>query len=240
MDQIYLRFLRRLTESHEPDAFQRAMVEAAQAFDLSCFAYLRMPRDGKSLAALISNYPLAWTDHYLARHFEKIDPVIRRALTSTAPFAWGFGVDAFALGPIEQEFFDAARTFDIGCGFTFPIHDNHGPVAAVTFASDLPRAAFLRSIELNRVVLHCLSMSLHSEVLLKLWPDPIINNIRLSPREYECLRLAADGKSAEETATLLNLSKHTVRFHIDNAVEKLGVANKRRAIEAFVRAQLRK
>ncbi len=48
----------------------------------------------------------------------------------------------------------------------------------------------------------------------------------LSPRERECLRWITLGKTAAETGIILNLSKRTVEFHINNAIRKLGAANK--------------
>jgi len=64
----FQRFIERLNESHDREAFRDVMAEAAEAFELACFAYIRLPRDGKSLAALISSYPTQWTDHYLKQH----------------------------------------------------------------------------------------------------------------------------------------------------------------------------
>jgi DNA-binding NarL/FixJ family response regulator len=45
----------------------------------------------------------------------------------------------------------------------------------------------------------------------------------LTPRERELLQLIAEGKSAKEIATLLNLSFHTVETHRGNLMQKLRV-----------------
>ena len=52
----------------------------------------------------------------------------------------------------------------------------------------------------------------------------------LSPRESECLRWVADGKTDFEVGKILNISPRTVRFHIRNAKEKLGVATRIQAV----------
>jgi len=57
--------------------------------------------------------------------------------------------------------------------------------------------------------------------------------VNLSDREVETLTWAARGKTSAEIAQILNLSKRTVDFHIDNAREKLGVATR---IEAVIKA----
>lgn len=48
----------------------------------------------------------------------------------------------------------------------------------------------------------------------------------LSGREVEVLRWAADGKTAAETARLLDVSENTVNFHFKRAREKLGSSSK--------------
>jgi DNA-binding CsgD family transcriptional regulator len=52
----------------------------------------------------------------------------------------------------------------------------------------------------------------------------------LSPREVDCLTLAAQGHGDEDIAQRLGISRHTARFHIENAVEKLGASNRTHAV----------
>lgn len=52
----------------------------------------------------------------------------------------------------------------------------------------------------------------------------------LTPRESECLRWAADGKTDVEAGMILGISPRTVRFHINNAKIKLGVATRIQAV----------
>lgn len=54
----------------------------------------------------------------------------------------------------------------------------------------------------------------------------------LSRREVECLRWLASGKTLFEAATILGISERTMRFHIANARERLGVATTVQAIVA--------
>ena len=55
---------------------------------------------------------------------------------------------------------------------------------------------------------------------------------RLSRREIECLQWLALGKTLLEAATILNISERTLRFHIINARERLGVATTMQAVVA--------
>ena len=51
----------------------------------------------------------------------------------------------------------------------------------------------------------------------------------LTPRETECLIWTAKGKTAGDIADILNISEHTVRFHIARAMKKLNVYSKTHA-----------
>lgn len=52
----------------------------------------------------------------------------------------------------------------------------------------------------------------------------------LTSRESECLRWVADGKTDVEVGKILEISPRTVRFHINNAKIKLGVATRIQAV----------
>jgi len=59
--------------------------------------------------------------------------------------------------------------------------------------------------------------------------------VDLSEREIEVLTWSARGKTSQEIAQILDLSKRTVDFHIENARQKLGVATR---VEAAVKAAM--
>jgi len=57
----------------------------------------------------------------------------------------------------------------------------------------------------------------------------------LSSREVECLQWLASGKTLFEAAIILGISERTLRYHISNARERLGVAT---TVQAIVAAAL--
>ena len=93
MHRIFQTFIDGLAEGSDEPAFSNAMSRAASALDLSCFAYLCLPHRTNDKARLISTYPQPWTAHYLKSHYERLDPVTRRALQVTEPFEWGSSID---------------------------------------------------------------------------------------------------------------------------------------------------
>lgn len=48
------------------------------------------------------------------------------------------------------------------------------------------------------------------------------NNISLSKREFECLKILSKGKTIKEVGKLLNLSPRTIESHINSAKQKTG------------------
>jgi DNA-binding CsgD family transcriptional regulator len=68
-----------------------------------------------------------------------------------------------------------------------------------------------------------MAMYFHAHARRRLSINRVIDGVALSPRELECLEWAAQGKSAWEIGRLLNISRRTAAFHLDNAKTKFGV-----------------
>lgn len=71
-----------------------------------------------------------------------------------------------------------------------------------------------------------------------LHPFQVSSECRLTPREREVLQWAAKGKTAWETAQLLELSEKTVKFYLLRACERLGANNKTHAVAIAFKNQL--
>lgn len=57
-----------------------------------------------------------------------------------------------------------------------------------------------------------------------------MNNKLLTSREKEIFKLLIENKTTKDIASLLNISEKTVRNHISNVIQKLGVAGRAQAI----------
>lgn len=223
MHRLFQRFVEQLAIAADKESLGGAMSDAAAALHLSFFAYLFLPRGQAKSPQLISNYPAEWTRHYLRSHYERLDPVILRALNQPDPFKWGLGIDYSTSSKQEQELFAEAARFGIRHGFTVPIHDDTGPIAAVTFAVDERRPSFERCIREHARVLQLMAIHFHSHARRKLTCEPRVDGRPLSPRELECLEWASQGKSAWDIGQILGISRNTAADYLNNAKEKLGV-----------------
>lgn len=223
MDRVFRTFVDSLYSNPDIPALGTAMTGIAAALDLGAFAYLFSARQDNAEMKLISNYPNAWTSHYLASGYEEIDPVIDRAVRTREPFQWGCEYWSHQICGSQLQLLEEAANFGIRCGFTIPIHDPSSRIAAVTFAADNDHAKFARCVERHQSLLQLLAILFHSRARLSLAPERSVTGIVLSPREYECLEWAAKGKSAWDIGSILNISRRTAAFHLDNAKSKLGV-----------------
>lgn len=233
MHRVFQTFIDRLSASVDRADLQSALAEAAAVFGLHSFAYLSLPPRRDDPALLISTYPTAWTTHYLHSRYERLDPVILQAQHGTEPFEWGVGAGTMTLSRRQRQLFDEAAGFDIRCGFTIPLHDGRGPVAAITFAAHERHAAFSRGVERHGEVLQFMALHYHAHVRHKLSGDRIVAGVALSPREFDCLRWAALGKSAGDTADILGIKRRTTVFHLENAKLKLGVRTISQAVARY-------
>lgn len=230
MHSVYRAFIDALTESVDTQDLRSALLQVAAAFDLRCFAYLSLPDRPGSEVSLISTYPQDWTSRYLKRRYERLDPVIRHARDFPEPFQWGPTVGARRLSIAQQELFDEAATFGIRYGFTVPIHDARGHVAAVTFAVDEPSPPFRRCVEKKASVLQLVAILFHVHVRRVAHGNRVVAGVMLSPRQLECLEWAARGKSATDIGSILGISPRTAAFHIESAKAKLGVRTTSQAV----------
>lgn len=57
---------------------------------------------------------------------------------------------------------------------------------------------------------------------------------RLTPRELECMKWAAAGKSNWEIGQVLGISEATAHFHVENAKKKLGKLTRTEAVALLV------
>ena len=221
MFHIFLDYIERLSKAEDAASLQDALKTVAECYELPTFAYLLMPESAKASAKLISTYPPHWTDHYLSSGYERTDPIILRSGRDIQPFDWG--VDS-AEGADQQtrRFFNEASDFGIRYGFTIPIHDKFG-FAAITFATDRWHPSFGLNIWSNIHLLQFAAILFHLHARKRLGPPFIINGALLTPREYECLCYAAQGKSAWAMSRIQKRKQRTSEFHLENVRIKLDV-----------------
>jgi LuxR family transcriptional activator of conjugal transfer of Ti plasmids len=231
MDDVFELFVQNLPMLDNAPEIEGLLRRTLDHYGFPRFAYLGFsPRGDDDDTLAMTTYPSAWGQQYCANRYDRIDPVIARAVTTTLPFAWSADRFDTKLTKKQKWLFREASEFGIRHGITIPIHDRRGKVATLTLADCESPSAFDGRAQKHRHQLHLIAIYLHAQ-LCNVMPAPS-SPLRpcLTPRERSCLQWAARGKSASDTAEIINVSRRTVTFHTENAKRKLGVATVHQAI----------
>jgi len=197
--------------------------------------------EGNVLAAAVFGHTgpnqLWWMDARLALN----SPLARAARYESEPFwanAGGFRtrhpnryLDAIDLSNFEKRALCKAAII-------VPVHLPFGQIGMAAFGvRDPERTDLSAEYEAHADTLMLLShrfiASYANVVRTRQW---LPADCQLTKREIECLRWAAVGKTDKEISLILARSHATVRFHIQNAGEKLNAVNRSQTI--FKAAQL--
>jgi DNA-binding CsgD family transcriptional regulator len=188
----------------------------------------------ESVIPMNINFPNGYLDEYMARGYEKIDPVMLDNMTSSGLHYWedsferyGRPHELYALGN-DFGFTDASKGYGYGYGLA---NDSATERGLVSFYG-LRRSGRTETI-LSLVVPHL-------QVALKRSHRKDTSSVkrRLSTREKEILQWGAAGKSVWDVSRILNISERTVKFHLDNLMKKLDAVNRTHAVAIALREKI--
>ncbi len=228
------RIIRNYVESVEfastPDQLRDAVAHVIRLFDFNAFAFLALPECKPPI--LISSYDDKWQGHYVERGYQNRDPVMLNSRCVVDLFTWGREM-ATRFGPLAEDFFYEAETFDIRSGVTVPIPNWPGGFAAMTFATDQRHARLTTCLQCNAGALLFVTAHVQSRLRRMLEPAWLIEDAALTPREYTCLKWFAEGKSQTDTAQIMDVTSRKVARDMENLRAKLGVRTINQAIAIY-------
>jgi LuxR family transcriptional regulator len=224
-----------VSSAHEQ--FFRGLAHGARALGFEHCAYLiGVPAAEEGWRyVMMSNLPWAWRERYSRKGFHTIDPTVQYAKQASRPLVWSTGLYAPAsLRDLRR----GLRAIGYNHGWTQPLRDVDGRFAMLTLARGQEP---LGAVELREKLptLRWFAQSAHAvlfRTLLARCQDGILGH--LTVREIDILRMTADGKTALEIAAAMGVTERTATFHIGNAIEKLGAANKAHAVACAMRLGL--
>ena len=195
---------------------------AVRSLGFPCYAITRIsmtrsrsqPR--MSMETICTHYPDSWVQHYLRHNYGLIDPVHRAAFTYTVPYRWG---DIADLNRAERHMLMEARDAGLTDGLSVPIHEAGGSVLLI----NLSGPSSYVDADINRQLAGLICMLFHW-ALDRLTRHPHLDSpIHLSPRQRDCLFWVSHGKTSWEISIILGISRHTVEYHIAEAMKVLNV-----------------
>lgn len=220
------------------DVWSKSLFEIGRKLGFDYCLIALVPHAGIPLAQafLRSNYPGDWRDFYDSNELLHIDPTVNHALQNSTSLIWSPGLFKTRQ---QQSMYEEASHYGLRSGVTLPIHGPRGSVGLLCLANDAtPNRNFNRTIDdllpelsLLRDVVFQTGIDFAELVCSPHKPVGEFSPVpHLSPRELECLKWVAAGKSSTDAADILGISASTVEFHLTNARKKLRVNNRSEAV----------
>ncbi len=191
---------------------------------------------------VFTTLPVEWVLQYDQAAYLEIDPRFLSVLETRLPYIWDRASER-GKNPRTDSFLDDAAAFGISSGLSFSFYDGRPAFVLIALNSTIPVVDDVRQglIARNLPDIMMFGHFFH-ELFMK---SVILRNIAptstgapLSPRERECLNLAARGLTSDDIAEKLEISPRTVQFHFDGIRSKLNAANRGEAIAVAIKAGL--
>jgi LuxR family quorum-sensing system transcriptional regulator CciR len=188
------------------------------------------------LAPAVSvNVPEEWVRHYMAENYQAVDPVLLQTPLQNRPLVWDEMLTSERLSSKQRRVLIESRDAGLFNGVSIPLHGPRGETYVISLAAErtaVPRPKVYPKLQL-----------LAAEFLIacprgKLQVTERPETIRITDRERECLTWTARGKSAWTIGKILDVSEHTVNFHLKQCMAKLGVSNRMQAVVCALRLGL--
>ncbi|WP_413214624.1 autoinducer binding domain-containing protein [Paraburkholderia kururiensis] len=163
------------------------------------------------------HYPENWIHRYRQHDYGSIDPVHRAAFTRFVPYRWD---DITDLNSAERQILDEARDAGLTSGLSVPIREVGGNILLFNLSAPANHGCIAMNLQLATIISMLFYLGLDRLVQSS---RPAASSVRLSSRQRECLLWVARGKTSDEISTILEISHHTVNYHIAEAMKALNV-----------------
>ena len=172
-----------------------------------------------------------WQDYRRDKDRHREDPVRQRLHRSMAPVVWNELVPGGQIERTDDTIWSSVRSHGIRAGLSVPLRDPqrglYGSLAFIAFCDQGQFDEWWQDLSHEVVgAAHLFHQGLVAD-------DDSAQQVRLSPREKQCLCRVARGMTSKEIARDVGLSPRTVDLHVARASRRLGAANR---IEAVTRA----
>lgn len=200
-----------------PLGFESFALGAAVNFDWSLESEL-----------VVNRFPGAWNDRYSQERYIEEDRILEVVLGRQIPFTWDSCAVQDGIKKRQNLIFKEAEEAGMCFGLTVPIHSTSHPPAAVSIAGP---SADIGAGQIHAA--HLMAIYLHSAMVRLVRERHSIDAEKvelLSPRERECLRWVAIGKTNWEIGQIVDISENTVHYHLERAKRKLKVSTRTQAV----------
>ncbi len=184
---------------------------------------------------LATSYPEDWMKYYKQQNYMEIDPVTRRCLTSRKPFFWTDVTNAPDIAPPSFQLMKEADEAGVSDGIGISLRGHSGELVGVGLARNATKCPRETKDYEFLAAAYLLSIYFH-ETFRDMLSKPL--RVELTTRQREVLCWAAEGKTNEEIAMILNISGNTVRFLWKQIFKALEANSRAYAITKAMRLHL--
>lgn len=233
LNELLLHLIDILSLPLDEKTARRALRDFAEDAGFDHFAYLHL-RGRESFA--VATYPREWQDRYVEKGYLRVDPIVTRAKHGPPIFKWSMD-DAKRIGRRDvTQFYKDAERYGICSGLSISVPVGFKDRMVFTLASAASETDIDDSLD---PVTAAIAVSfIHARLGGANFDTSLASDIRLSPREAECLRWFAEGMTMPDIALTLGVAYRSVRSYLDSATQKLGAANSRQAASIAIRLGL--
>lgn len=234
MNSRLLKLIDTLSLPLAESATRRALQQFAIQAQFDYFAYLFL---GGTESFAVSNYPSEWQQAYVERDYIRLDPVVTMAKHGPPIFTWSAN-NSLGRGARKdvRAFYADAGQFGITSGLSISVPVGFKNRMVLTLASKRPGPIEVGAID--AVTAAVAVAFVHSRLGKGQADVALAHQIRLSPREAECLRWFAEGMSMPDIADTLGIGFRSVRSYLESGTAKVGAANTRQACTVAIRLGL--
>ncbi len=232
-----LELTRRIQLAGSPAAICTELLRVTSRYGLNHLIAGTIPPPGKRpnlqrQHILFAGWPDDWMRRYVERSYVYVDPVIRHVQNNPGlPFRWQEARPAEGRESDVQTMWGEAGDHGLGDGLAIPFVTLEGDIATVSFGGERTELS-----PASRGMIQMAGIFAVGRAFQLSGKEP--RHGRLSPRELECLKWTASGKSEWEISVILGVGEATVRTHLLHARDKLGAVNKYQMIYEAARTGL--
>ena len=186
-----------------------------------------------------STYSDEWVGHYVKNQFWKVDPAVTLGLRRATAFDWSEAEQS----PELEKFWDVALKFGVRKqGFTIPLHgpNREAYIFSVSIGPTMDQDHLWRPMRMKMIrdllpVAHAMQQRALNDLGLADHASPFIH---LNGPKREILHWAANGKTAYETAKILNITERAVREHREGILKELNCVSITQAVAEALKTGL--
>lgn len=231
-----LEYIDLIQKARTPEDVCRALIDVTKQFGLTGLLAGTVPGKGtpdeeQHGHVLLCDWPMDWLERYVTHNYVDYDPLVRYMVKSPSKVTWNDAARLIKLDKDTPNVFGDAGAYKLNDGFAMPLITLEGEVVMISLGGEHVELSdeAIKVIELASTYAIGRAMQLASQ------HEIIEHRPELTPREKECMRWAAAGKSEWEISQILGISEHTSEKHLLNAKAKLGASNRVQAIAEAIR-----